>query len=219
MSFLCPICSETTFLFFEKKERIKKCLRLRTYYRCPFCYYIFLSPTQRLSREEEKKRYLEHNNNTKDPRYLKYLSYFYDEVFSHVRIDKGRASVLDFGCGPEKSMEALNSSIKSYDPFFFPQREPLYRKWDLILLSEVAEHFYFPLKDFKRLKALLSPKGVLAVRTEDFSDGKDFKNWHYRKDSTHVGFFHIKTFSYLSEKLQWTFKNPKPSVFIFFPKP
>ena len=208
----CLICSSLIVKpFFRFEERVEKKKKTRTYYKCKECDYVFLDPLERLEKSEEKKRYLKHNNDTKDERYLKFLSSLYDVSFK-----KEHKSLLDFGCGPTESMKALNSKIESYDPFF-PYKEKLKKKYDLILCSEVVEHFYKPFEEFKRLSEMLNQGGSLAIRTQvlDKQKEKDFKNWSYRQDVTHVGFFQKKTFFLLAKRLGLILKEPRESIFIF----
>ncbi len=207
----CFICfSKIGKPFFSYEERIEKKMRLRSYYKCKICDYTFLDPSQRLSGREEKIRYLKHKNNVQDLRYLRFLSHLYECSFK-----KAHKSILDFGCGPTEGMKALNSKIESYDPFFFNNPEKLKKKYDLILCSEVVEHFYNPSKEFQRLKGMLNKGGVLALRTGVLSEERKFQRWSYRKDITHVGFFQTKTFKYLADRWSWTLEEPNPSVFVF----
>ena len=211
MPLSCLICSSQVEHFFEAREKVHSQETLRRYYRCQFCFFIFLDPSLRASPYEEKRRYLSHQNCVSDPRYLSYLEKFYKKSFQR----SYHKDILDFGCGPTEGMKALNHNVDSYDPFFFPRKELLKKKYDLILCLEVAEHFYWPLTEFSRFKKMMKNKSTLAVQTKVLKSMNDFKSWDYRKDVTHVGFFQKTTLSYLCEKFQWTLQNPAPNVFLF----
>ncbi len=207
---LCLVCdSKIDSVFFEKFEKINQKKKLRTYYFCKSCEYIYLKPSQRLTSFDEKKRYLQHNNDTEDPRYVKFLSSLYD-----CSVRKEDCKILDFGSGPTESMKSLNSSIESYDPFFFNDKSLLSQKYDLIFCSEVVEHFYNPKLEFQKLKLRLEPKGRLAIRTGVIENLSEFSSWKYRQDETHVGFFRKKTFEYLAEVFNWKLTQKSSSIFL-----
>ena len=64
----CPICSTPTQLYHTHIKRDNQ-----HYYRCPYCHSVAMHQKYYLSREEEKARYLTHNNDVNDPRYQKFV--------------------------------------------------------------------------------------------------------------------------------------------------
>ena len=167
------------------------------YWKCSNCALVFKDPSVFVSFEKEKARYETHNNDLRDQGYLKYL----DKLFS-LR-DHNEGVVLDYGCGPTKGLEALvekqnlkKITVESYDPIFFPMEN--IKKYDLVFASECFEHFYNPQEEIEKIFKLLNLKGTLLVSTELY-DGKNFKNWWYLKDPTHVVFYSEQTFQWLAE--------------------
>ena len=192
---MCPLCQkDQTYIFHSD------------YQRCTICQFIFLSPDKRVDKTEEKRQYDLHENNPNDPGYRKFLSQIVDPLKIYLPKDK-KLQGLDFGCGPGPTLnlmledEGIEMSI--YDPFYYPQKETLENKYHVITCTEVAEHFFDPLNEFKKLRNLLHKGGVLGIMTDLFSEDMDFKNWHYVKDPTHVGFFSKESLSWLARKLGW----------------
>ncbi|MFA6601203.1 MAG: class I SAM-dependent methyltransferase, partial [Candidatus Omnitrophota bacterium] len=172
--------------FFEEKHK--------KYYRCRECSAIFLDPACYLSKEAERKRYLEHNNDVEDPRYQKFV----DPIVSEVKRKFGRERRgLDFGAGPgpviTKLLRNEGYSLELYDPFFWNDPGKLDAKYDFITCCEVIEHFHFPAEEFRRLQSLLVPGGALLCMTELYREEIDFKSWYYKNDPTHVFFYHPDT--------------------------
>jgi len=59
----CPLCNNThTHLLTISNNFNKK----KSYYKCSNCHLIFLDPNNLLNEEDEKKRYLLHENNIND---------------------------------------------------------------------------------------------------------------------------------------------------------
>ena len=47
------------------------------------------------------------------------------------------------------------------------------------------------------------------------SDEKDFGQWYYRKDPTHVAFYKPKTFEVIASMMNWTYEIPERDVVLF----
>ncbi len=175
----------------------------RVYHHCRQCDFIFTDETHLISKEEEKKRYLQHNNTLANTGYVAmfeaFITHALEPAFSRVQ------TVLDFGCGPNpvfaQIMKNHGKSVDVYDPFFFPSDEYLSRRYDLITLTEVIEHIRYPLDALKMLISRLSDSGMLAVMTKFHSGVTDFDAWWYRKDNTHISFFSQKTVQRLAKEL------------------
>jgi SAM-dependent methyltransferase len=182
----CGLCHGEADLFFETRDK--------KYYRCGQCSAIFLDPACYVSKENEKKRYEEHNNNVDDPGYRKFVEPIVSLIRERFNIKhKG----LDFGSGTgpviAKLLREKGYDVELYDPFFCDNPKALEKKYDFIICCEVIEHFHFPAKEFKLLKSLLSPGGMLFCMTDLYSEKTDFKNWYYKNDPTHVFFYHQST--------------------------
>lgn len=200
----CLLCGEKS----EKKTPLLwECLR---------CGLLFKDPDLFWGEEQEKARYATHNNDVTDEGYLKYLN----KLFSIVETRSGL--VLDYGCGPEKGLEALvansgykNLIVESYDPMFFPEIN-MGKKYDLIFASECLEHFYKPAEELVKLKNLLKNSGELAVST-NFYKGQDLSKWWYLNDPTHVAFYSEKTFEFISNEYGFNISHSKDPHVILKP--
>lgn len=185
----CPLChSNNVVLFYQK---------VKSHYQCHQCMGIFLDPSQRLSPEEELKRYNIHQNDVHDIKYQNFVSPITSSIMSDFPTSsKG----LDFGAGPgpviAKVLQDNNYQVSLYDPFYHLSPELLEGKYDYIACCEVMEHFYYPDKEFLLLKNLLNPNGKLYCMTLLYHNDINFENWYYKNDPTHV-------FIYRAETIHW----------------
>lgn len=168
------------------------------YGQCHGCRAVFLDPGARLSAEDEKTRYLLHQNNIHDPGYQEFVRPVVEEVEKNFQ--PARHEGLDFGCGTGPVITHLlrdkGYALECYDPFFMDHPRALQRQYDFIVCCEVIEHFHFPDREFTLLKSLLKPGGALICMTHVYSPEIDFGSWYYKNDPTHVIF-------YQSETLEW----------------
>lgn len=208
----CPLCLEQAPFFYQKTDPH---LALRQYFRCPNCQLIFLSPDQRLDRDQEKSIYAHHENNPNDAGYLKFLSQLTTPLEKFLNEnDQG----LDYGCGPGPALDRLlKQKISCYDPFFNNQISVLQNQYDFITCTEVIEHVFAPRETFMRFNTLLKNPGTLGLMTSFFlgDTANDFDKWWYHKDPTHVCFFSTKTFHWIAKWLHWSPHFIKNSVAIF----
>ncbi len=193
LSAKCPLCGKGAELIFEMKDK--------TYYRCGQCGGVFLDQACFVSKEAEKRRYEEHNNNVDDPGYQKFV----EPIVSRIQEKFGKEHQgLDFGAGTgpvvAKLLREKGYSIELYDPYFCDNPKVLEKEYDFIVCCEVVEHFHFPAKEFRLLCSLLKPGGVLFCQTDLYSEETDFKNWYYRNDQTHVFFYHANTLLWIKSK-------------------
>jgi SAM-dependent methyltransferase len=190
----CRLCSFSADFCFNYLNR--------KYFHCQRCSALFLSPANYILPEEERKRYLEHNNDVNDSGYQKFVGPIIAKV--EEKFSK-KAKGLDFGAGTgpvaAKLLGDRGYSIKLYDPFFWNNPQALKEKYDFIICCETIEHFHFPAKEFRLLKSLLKPKGILFCMTDLYSEEINFKKWYYKNDPTHVFFYHKKTFSWIKLKI------------------
>lgn len=150
----------------------------------PLCY---------LTIQEEKARYLTHNNDVNDPRYQKFVQPVIQAVIKHTQsTHRG----LDYGAGTgpviTKLLREKGYSMTTYDPFFIPDNEALKTIYDFIVCCEVVEHFHYPQHEFGRFHNLLDSDGLLVIKTELITPVIDFPNWYYIKDPTHTFFYSPK---------------------------
>lgn len=160
-----------------------------------------MDPNHRLPKNEEKKRYDLHENDPADPRYREFLRQIFEPMAE--KLSPGLHG-LDYGSGPGPTLhlmfEEAGFKMNIYDPFYQPDSTVLAQSYDFIVTTETAEHFFHPAEEYDRLWKLLHPGGMLGVMTKQLRDPSTFHSWHYRKDDTHVVFYQIKTFEWLSKK-------------------
>jgi len=197
MSNNCPLCNQLGNIYYQKNNRL--------FYKCNTCYGIYLDKDLRPNKNAEKLRYETHNNDVHDKRYQKFVSPITSAILKNFTPNN---IGLDFGAGTgpviSKVLKDNNFSIKQYDPFFHNYPKLLENKYDYIACCEVIEHFYSPKKEFKLLKKLLHPNGVLYCMTDIYKDNIDFHTWYYKNDPTHVFIYHENTIEWIKEKFNFS---------------
>lgn len=171
------------------------------YYDCNTCRALVINSSLYPDTEDEKSRYLSHNNDVEDKRYQNFTS----PITNYILENYSKSHLgLDFGCGTgpviTKMLREKDFKVLQYDPYFANFPENLQKSYDYIAACEVVEHFYDPLDEFRRLFNLLNKDGGLAIMTLMYEDHIDFENWHYRKDPTHVFIYRKETFEFIREK-------------------
>src|SRR6056297_1064292 len=179
--------------------------RKRRYYQCNYCQSILLDPDDYVSVPEEKERYEKHNNDVHDPRYQEFVSPIANEILNnHQPHENG----LDFGSGTgpviTKLLRDTGYQINTWDPFFDNDPSVLEDTYHYIACCEVAEHFHHPRNEFKRLRNLLKPGGILYCMTEIYTPGISFQSWNYKNDVTHVIFYHTRALEWICQQLNFS---------------
>lgn len=168
----------------------------KNYLFCPQCYLIHLQPVLRKDPKTEKDRYLKHQNDITNVNYVSFLMQGFEALEPHI---SEKMKGLDFGCGPNTVLSQLlhqkGYSCDYYDPFFHPNIPG--KDYDYILAVECFEHFYYPLKEIKTLNKLLKDAGSICIMTERWTGFKQFNDWYYKRDYTHVCFYHDNTFNFI----------------------
>lgn len=202
----CPVCQAGAPLPFLSMEG-------RDYFRCSTCGARLLHPAQYPSREEEYAQYLLHENNPDDPGYRRFLGKLVQPLLQ--RLPAG-AKGLDYGCGPGPALAGMlreaGHHVALYDPFFHPDPAPLERQYEFVTCTETVEHFHNPAEEFSRLVSLVRPGGWLALMTCFQTEDTLFRDWHYRKDATHVVFYREETMHYLAAHYGWSCDIPVKDV-------
>lgn len=209
----CPLCQSGPPRPFFKGG---KASGFRDFLLCATCCLIFVPRSQLLERSAQKARYLQHNNDVRDPRYRRFLARLYDELKPCLQPG---ATGLDFGSGPGPALAAMmredGFGASIYDPFFSPDTSVLKRVYDFITCTEAAEHFDNPAREFDRLDQMLRPQGWLGVMTGMLANWAAFPSWYYHRDPTHVNFFHRATMHWLARKYDWQVVFPRNNVVLF----
>ncbi len=209
----CPLCySERTYLFHERQDRAGR----REFFRCQDCELVFVPPQFHPTHDEERDRYLQHNNDPSDPRYRAFLSRLFDEL--NPLLPEG-AEGLDFGAGPGPALAQMTAeagfAAQVYDPIFFPDTGVLDETYDFITCTETAEHFRDPGRQFRLLDGLLRAPGWLGVMTSMLDDPSRFAGWYYHRDRTHLCFYSERTMRWIAERHGWQADFPRKNVALF----
>ena len=206
----CVVCKNKSIEVFKIIERKK-------YWKCFICFAKFLDKSHYLDSNSEKNRYLEHNNNIDDPSYRKFLSKLSIPLEKKLSAnDHG----LEFGCGHGPALADMlkgnGYQINLYDPFFFPDKSVLEKKYNFITCTETAEHFFNPYQEFNLLDNLLLDNAWLGIMTCFLTKESQFENWYYRKDPTHVVFYAEETFKIIAEQRNWTCEIPTKDIVLLY---
>lgn len=190
----CPLCCNLKYKHHHRDDR-------RDYFRCTECHLVFVPAKQRLTIDEEKLVYDQHENHPDDPGYRKFLS----QIFAPVcELIKSPARGLDFGAGPGPTLSLMFAEagydMAIYDPVYAPDESVLVAEYDFITATEVFEHLFFPGKEIEKLISILKPSGWLGVMTGRIPSECKFSDWHYIRDPTHVCFYAEKTFHWIASR-------------------
>ena len=187
----CPLCENTQLNFVAV-------VRNREYRGCQKCGSVFLGSHFLPDPQEEKARYLTHNNSMENTGYVKMLSKIVDLAKQWVPAGSG---VLDYGCGFAPVLVELlrlaDFHAEGYDPYFFPV-EFRNKIFDLITSVEAFEHFAHPAREILLIHERLRAQGYLIVQTNLLTAEIDFSKWWYANDLTHVFFYSLKTFEWIA---------------------
>lgn len=204
----CLLCSGELNLFYKEENK--------QYYQCQTCSSIMLNPKDYLSSNEEKARYKTHNNDVFDKRYQNFVSPIVNAVkenynSSHLGLDFGA------GTGPviTKMLEDVGYQLNLFDPYFHNNRDNLNKTYDYIVCCEVMEHFHNPFKEFEKMSKMLNKDGSLFCMTSLYDESIDFENWHYKRDETHVFFYHKKALEWIRKKFEFKEVTTKDKFIAF----
>ncbi len=208
---VCPLCLNVKTKFYlsgaDKYQQI--------YYQCQNCDLVFVTRKTRLSKNQEKQRYNNHNNDEVDVNYKKFLAKLAKPMLSFLKLNsKG----LDFGSGDSETLANLfianNHSCSSFDIFYRNNPKLLNQNYDFVSASEVVEHLNNPNKELKRLASLINRNGYLGIMTTKLVAKEQFANWWYKNDPTHICFYSNKTFNFIATWLSFEIIYNKETVII-----
>jgi len=191
----CKICDNIDLEIIFNKKKTKK------YFYCKKCGYIYVEPTKLPDIDQEKQRYLLHNNAEENSGYPE----MFENLLSVINDwhNESIKTALDFGCGPTPVLANLlrKRGIETdiYDPFFAPEKVYENKTYDLITCTEVFEHLFNPVAIMELFEKHLNKNGIIAITTHFHpSDSEKFAEWWYIRDETHISFYTHKTFEYLA---------------------
>lgn len=170
------------------------------FWECPECGFVSRDRDQLLTSEQERDRYLLHNNTPDDSGYVRYLERFIQGmIIPH--LDR-ESAVLDFGSGPVPVLSHMlrdaGFHVVSYDKYFAADESYTEHRYDGIILLEVLEHIIDPVALLQQLHRLLADGGCLIIRTQLVPGC--FTGWWYKEDRTHVSFFSERAVSLLASR-------------------
>ncbi len=196
MSLRCTLCGSESVLPLQ----ITKAPENRIFMHCQVCDLIFVPESFHLLPEEEIARYRLHNNTLSNDGYVRM---FLEKISLVRQYCPGVNSVLDYGCGPGPVLAELMNrdgfNCDIYDPNFFPVFPK--NSYDLVISTEVFEHLRDIKKELYTICSLLNPRGFLAIMTSFHDPVKSFEDWWYSRDPTHICFFGMHTFEWISSQL------------------
>lgn len=219
----CTLCGNDSAVFFVQGKTHGQ---LREYWKCERCDCIFVPEQFHLSEKHEVERYEEHNNEDATE-YRQYLQRMVEPVIDLFRTTEGSDiwQIIDYGAGPvpvlQRMMKEEGYQVEITDKYFSDEETPNSR-YDLVISTEVVEHFRKPNTDWDNLLLLVKPGGYVAVMTQLWQPRlgqtkEDFLRWHYRGDPTHIIFYAEPTIEYIAEvfDLSIVFFNKKNGTVIF----
>ncbi|MFW6259705.1 MAG: class I SAM-dependent methyltransferase [Tangfeifania sp.] len=188
---VCPLCHN------ESKQPRVEGPRKQFFHLCVNCSLVFKGKSKHPDRNEEKERYLEHENSIHQKGYVKHLNQAVKPALKYL-VPGLRG--LDYGCGPVPTLNQLlenrGFNCEFYDPIFFPEPPP--GNLGFIFATECFEHFFRPADELQKINGLLEPDGILVVMTQLWKDSTKFKRWRYASDPTHVVFYHEQTIRFIA---------------------
>jgi hypothetical protein len=141
----CPLCGAIKELLFVQGPDKRK------YIFCATCFLIYVDKQDLLNKEDERKRYLTHNNSVDQEGYVQFLSQAIDPALKFLAKDMVG---VDYGGGPGPTLSTLllrkGYECEDYDPFFM--EHDLEKKFDFIFCTEAFEHFVSLIEILKRTK-------------------------------------------------------------------
>lgn len=191
----CKICGTPTTSFRIDQMNI-------LFHECSFCEFIFKDESHYITEEKELEKYDMHHNDDDNIGYVNFLTNFVDAaVMPYIK----SGSALDFGSGPNPVLSRILSEkypfqVDIYDLHYSKDKIYESKKYQLITSTEVVEHLANPLEYFELFHSLLLPKGILSIMTLFYpKDKKQFANWFYIRDVTHLSFFTPKTLEQIAK--------------------
>jgi hypothetical protein len=180
-----------------------------------------MAEIDRLDMEDEKARYLKHNNSIRSQGYTTFLERLITPVLAELDRqgkDRGKTRGLDFGSGPYPMLAELMAergvNLEIYDPLFAPRDRAslLACPFDYILCCETAEHFYQPFDEFDFMRRLLAPGGFLAIMTSLRRADSGIAGWHYAQDETHVALYSENSMQWIARRFDLDLRLPASGV-------
>ena len=212
----CILCDNSSVLPLTFTKTYKK-LGKRCYFHCPECDLVFVPERFHLSPDDEEARYMLHHNTISNEGYVEM---FREKITLVHQYCPGITSVLDYGCGHEPVLTELlkrdEYDCDRYDLYFHPEFPE--GSYDLVISTEVFEHFRDVRSEINKISSLINPGGFLAVMTSFHYAIDHFEDWWYHSDPTHICFFSFRTFDWISKQFGFEIIYTNRKNFIIFKK-
>jgi len=190
---ICPLCLDGETRHYHRDRR--------PYRHCRRCDLVYVPASFHLDPVAEKRRYDQHRNDPGDPAYRAFLSRLMQPLLE--RLPAG-AQGLDYGSGPGPTLSLMLAEcghpMNIYDAFYAPCEAILARRYDFLTCSETMEHFATPAQEWRRFLKLVREGGWIGIMTQLREAGRDFSDWYYKNDDTHVSFYSRATFEFLARQ-------------------
>lgn len=177
----------------------RKAQKNRRFLQCPVCDLIFVPEKFHLLPQDEAARYRLHDNTLLNEGYVRMFLEKIDLIHQYC---PDIHSVLDYGCGPEPVLAQLMKKegfdCQVFDPYFFPGFPE--GSYDLVISTEVFEHFRDVKMELHKIRSFMAQGCFLAVMTSFHDAASDFSDWWYPSDPTHICFFGMRTFEWISKQ-------------------
>lgn len=205
----CPLCHSHNV---NEIEGIASPL----YFICNQCKLIYMHDHYIIDPTAEKARYDTHNNSLANEGYVAMFERFITNAV--VPFTESGSKTLDYGSGPEPVLQYLLQQkgypTDIYDRYYAP--DPVYEQktYDLIISTETIEHVANAAELWELFSNHLRPGGRLAIMTLFHPGTVQFPRWWYRRDPTHIRFYHPDTYAWIcshySFKILW--RDEKNSI-------
>ncbi len=192
----CRVCGTASGLFYQNERR---------FFRCPECRLIFTVDAVDKSLEEAhyKKQWAE-----TDPGFWKSQV---DVLLKIIALYRTPERLLDFGSGSgemTKELERRGVSATPLEPMIhgYLKDQRFSCTFDVVVAVEVIEHLPNLWEELNAIENVLATGGIVifsTLLTNSFVDAPDaarqFADWWYKDDPTHVSFFCNRTLGKLAD--------------------
>jgi SAM-dependent methyltransferase len=206
----CPLCGEGECACIAENRR-------RKFLMCKNCTLVFVPENYYLPIDLERQRYDLHDNSASNDGYVRFLGQVADIVCAFTA---PASRVLDYGCGKNAVLTGLLTGrgrlCDPFDPLYdYPLKTGGGGTYDAIVMCEVIEHCRNIAATLADVRTLLTPGGLLLLRTQLYPPSGDIARWWYAQDPTHINFFSWKAIEAVAATVERpAMTTDSPDIFI-----
>ncbi len=225
----CPVCgSSARETQIDKKEMLASVSEVQHLFICNNCHFVNFpsNTTKELNLETDKSG---HRAGSLDK---PGREYFYFEAISNYIFPNKKISVCIYGAGlsydhhhirsKDNVLECYITDLQNYQESNFFIDNPI-KKFDLVIASEVIEHFENPIENFNHLLSFVSDSGLLLIGTNIHIPGTKIDKLKYPFLLGHCSYWSPESLNMITSRLKYklffmntSFGGPrKRAVFIF----